>query len=220
MLPLVTVDLFSALVDSRTGGSAVLAGLAAERSWLLTGEQLYDAWDAANKEQHRRCTTWVPFRELAAAALGEVYGHHRLAGDPTADADALLASVGDWPLWDDSADGLAALATVARVGVLSNVDDDVFARTRVAALVHPDAVLTSERLRAYKPAPRIYRAAAERAGPGYVHVASSARDVRGALEAGIRTVRLRRPGHQVDPAGPQPDSEVDRLADVAARISA
>ena len=86
------------------------------------------------------------------------------------------------------------LAAGHRIGILSNVDDDVFARTRVAPLVADDDVLTSERLRAYKPHPDIYRRARERAGGALLHVATSARDVRGALAAGLDVVRLRRPG--------------------------
>jgi FMN phosphatase YigB (HAD superfamily) len=45
-------------------------------------------------------------------------------------------------------------------------------------------------------------------------VATSARDVRGAVEAGLDVVRLRRPGHDLDPAGPRPAAEVDHLHDV------
>lgn len=47
-----------------------------------------------------------------------------------------------------------------------------------------------------------------------MHVASSARDVRGALEAGIPVVRLRRPGHRLDPEGPQPPYEVEDLGEL------
>ena len=127
----------------------------------------------------------------------------------------LLGSVGGWPLWPDVATGLAEIAARHRVGVLSNVDDDVFARTKVAALVADDAVLTSERLRAYKPGPEIYRRALERAGGDLVHVATSARDVRGALEAGIDVIHLRRPGHELDPEGAAPARTAADLAEVA-----
>jgi 2-haloacid dehalogenase len=113
---------------------------------------------------------------------------------------------------------VATLARSHRVGVLSNVDDDLFARTRVAGLVADDGVLTSERLRAYKPDPLLYRRAQERAGGELVHVATSARDVRGALEAGVPVVRLRRPGHRLDPTGPTPRREADDLAGVAALL--
>jgi 2-haloalkanoic acid dehalogenase type II len=216
---LVTFDLFSALIDSRTGASRVLAGIAGDRGWAITGERLYDEWDRRNKASQRDVPEWIPFAEHCTRALAATYEDLGLAGDAHRDAAALLASVGDWPLWPDVADGLPAVAAAGyRVGVLSNVDDDVLARTRVGALVggpvDADAVLTSERLRVYKPAPELYRRAREAAGGPLTHVATSARDVRGAQEAGLEVVRLRRPGHALDPAGPRPAVEVGSLHDV------
>lgn len=201
----VTFDVFSALIDSRAGGGAVLGELAARRSWPVSGTDVYTRWDAINKESQRTCRSWVPFRELSRLALVETYRRLDLPGDAAADAEWLLASVADWPLWPDAAAGVARLAGRMTVGVLSNIDDDIFARTRVAKLIDAGHAYTSERLRAYKPAPLIYTEAARRAGDGFVHVASSARDVRGALEAGIPTIRLQRPGHHLDPSGPAPE---------------
>jgi 2-haloacid dehalogenase len=146
-------------------------------------------------------------------------GTHALSA-AEADAAVLLGSVGDWPLWPDVEAGLAALARDVRVGVLSNVDDAVFARTRVAPLVDDDAVLTSERLHAYKPGREIYRRALRRAGGALVHIATSARDVRGAGEAGIDVVGLRRPGHRWDAAGPQPRRVAADLTGVARLLAA
>ena len=48
-----------------------------------------------------------------------------------------------------------------------------------------------------------------------MHIAASARDVRGALEAGITTVRLTRPGHSLDAEGPKPRLEVEDATDSA-----
>ena len=193
---LVTVDLFSALIDSRTGGSAALARITGG-----PGERLYDIWDAANKASQRDLTTWVPFAEHSRRALAAAYAELGVARDPDADVAELLDSVGDWPLWPDVAEGLPALAARARVGVLSNVDDA--------------GLLSSERLHAYKPAPEIYLRARERAGGRLVHVPTSARDVRGALAAGLEVVRLRRPGHRLDPAGGTPQVEAADLFEVA-----
>jgi 2-haloacid dehalogenase len=173
-----------------------------------------DAWDAGNKASQRDLTDWLPFAEHCRRALAGAYAEWNLTGNPDEDVVVLLRSVGDWPLWPDVADGLPELAARHRVGVLSNVDDDVFARTRVAELVPDDAVLTSERLRAYKPSAQMYRRALERAGGDLLHVATSARDVRGALEAGIEVVRLRRPGHQLDPSGPVPERVASNLTEV------
>jgi 2-haloacid dehalogenase len=210
---LVTFDLFSALIDSRTGASRALGELSRARGWDVDGGRLYDLWDAHNKASQRDLDHWVPFAEHCRRALAAAYVELRRAADADADCEVLLASVGEWPLWPDVAAGLRDVAAAGyRVGVLSNVDDAVFARTRVAPLVDDTAVLTSERLRAYKPHPEIYRRAAERAGGRFVHVATSARDVRGALEAGIAVVRLRRPGHVLD--GPEPERQVDDVRGV------
>jgi 2-haloacid dehalogenase len=217
--PVVTFDLFSALLDSRTGGSRAFADLAAGRDWAVSGAELYDRWDAANKELHRTCGRWTSFRELAGDALAHVYEQHGLDGDPHADADTVLATVGAWPLWPDVVEGLTAVRATHRVGLLSNVDDDVYAATRAAPLLDDDAVLTSERLRAYKPAPAIYERAQQRL-PGLVHVATSARDVRGAAEAGIPFVRLRRPGHRLDPATPPVRHEVHGVRELPAVLAA
>ncbi|HEV7187975.1 MAG TPA: HAD family hydrolase [Blastococcus sp.] len=215
-----TFDLFSALIDTRTGASRVLAALAAERGWAIGGEALYDEWDRRNKASQRDVVQWIPFAEHCARALSATYADLGLAGDAQADAGTLLGSAGDWPLWPDVAAGLPVLARRHRIGVLSNVDDDVFGRTRVAPLVADDDVLTSERLRAYKPHPDIYRRARARAGGELVHVATSARDVRGALEAGVDVIRLRRPGHRLDAAGPAPAHEVADLAELGELLSA
>jgi 2-haloalkanoic acid dehalogenase type II len=213
---LVTFDLYSAVIDSRTGGSKVFSAIAGERGWSVDGAVLYDEWDRRNKASQRDESEWITFAEHSTRALAATYDALDLVGRAGLDAEHLLESVGDWPLWPDVAEGLPALAQHHRVGVLSNVDDDIFARTAVAALVADDDVLTSERLRAYKPHPEMYQRARARAGGRLVHVATSARDVRGALEARIDVVRLRRPGHALDADGPTPQHEIDDLAQVSA----
>jgi 2-haloacid dehalogenase len=216
---LITFDLFSARIDSRLGASAVLDGLARARGWPVDGGALYADWDRRNKASQRDEPDWIPFAEHCRRALAGTYADLGLAGDAAADVAVLLHSVGDWPLWPDVAEGLPELVARHRIGVLSNVDDDVFVRTRVADLLADGDVLTSERLRAYKPGPEIYRRARERAGGDLLHVPTSARDVRGALEAGIEVIRLRRPGHVLDPAGPQPRREAADLAELAALLA-
>ena len=212
----VTFDLFSALIDSRTGASAALAGIGGGRGWPVSGDAVYDDWDARNKASQKNATGWVPFAEHCRRALGETYRALELPGDPDVDVARLLDSLPDWPLWPDVPDALTALGPAHRLGVLSNVDDDLFARTRVAPFMDRADVLTSERLHAYKPHPELYRAAV--AAGVDVHVPASARDTRGALEAAMAVVRVRRPGHSVDPAGPQPELEVADLSALPAAL--
>ncbi|MDN4160180.1 HAD-IA family hydrolase [Nocardioides abyssi] len=218
---IVTFDLFSALTDSRTGASRVLGDLAGTRGWSQSGEELYDRWDGHNKALQRTATTPTTFHDVSLEALHRAWrdlGHDEsyAAGD----LSLLEESVADWPLWPDVAAGIADVAADHRVGLLSNVDDDLARRTRAHALVDPALVLTSQRLGAYKPSREIYaRAAAEVAPERLVHVAASARDVRGALEAGLATVRLVRPGHVLDETGPRSSVEVTDAATLAEAVA-
>jgi 2-haloacid dehalogenase len=218
----VTFDLFSALIDSRTGGSRALQSIADRRGWAVSGEALYAEWDRHNKSAQKGCVPWRPWRVPATAALRRTYEALGLAPANDAEADTDIATLSDsmsaWPLWPDVAEGLPRLARTVRVGLLSNVDDALFARTAAAPLIDPEVALTSEGLGAYKPHPEIYLRAKGRLGD-VVHVPTSARDVRGALEAGIPVVRLRRPGHELEPGGPQPEHEVGSIDEVGALLA-
>ena len=214
-----TFDLFSALLDSRTGGSTAFARLGAANGWSATGEQVYDVWDPRNKAAQGACESWVSWRVPATQALAETYAELDLDGDVASGVEALVESMSQWPLWPDVAAGLPQLASEHRIGLLSNVDDEIFLHTAAADLVDHDVALTSQQLQVYKPHPDIYLRALRRTGR-MVHVATSARDVRGALEAGIPVIRLRRPGHALDPDGPRPAYEVDTVDDLPAALAA
>lgn len=220
---IVTFDLFSALTDTRTGASRTFAAIAAERGWDLSGETVYDTWDGHNKALQREARPPTSFREVSRTALEAAYADLGLdAALAPRDLARLHETIPDWPLWPDVAAGVAAVAGLDRVtgvGLLSNVDDDLARLTRAHALVDPDLVLSSQRLGAFKPSAEIYTRAVDAVAPArLVHVAASARDVRGALEAGITAVRLARPGHVVDPTGPRPPHEVRDATELAAVV--
>ena len=62
----VTLDVFSALIDSRTGGSQVFDEIAGRQRWALSGQALYRSWDREHKRLQRECVRWEPFTALAA----------------------------------------------------------------------------------------------------------------------------------------------------------
>jgi len=218
---IVTFDLFSAMTDSRTGGSRTFGEIAVRHGWEHTGELLYDGWDTRNKAGQRTATAPTTFHDLSLQALKQMYVDLGLS-TATAEADmaTLEDSVAEWPLWPDIANAVHKIAEHARVGLLSNVDNRLARRTRAFGLIDPEMALTSQRLGAYKPNPAIYHAAVAAVAPEkLVHVAASARDVRGALEAGITTVRLARRGHVLDSDGPLPPLEVEDAADLVGLLT-
>jgi 2-haloacid dehalogenase len=215
MSRLVTFDVFSALTNSREGSGEYFASLADERGWSATGREVYDAWDARNKELHRTHVGWASFRLLSAIALTGAFESLGLSSPTSADAEGLLESMAAWPLWPDVTPAAFAELQDVRLGLLTNIDDALLATTAVMrlGLFDPEFVLTSERLHSYKPASEFYGAAEREVGQ-FTHVASSTRDVRGAGLAGLQCIRLARSGHPLDPNGPAPRWTINSLAEL------
>lgn len=87
--------------------------------------------------------------ERAAAELGLAL--------PCQAAHRLGASVGTWPPFPDTRKALRLLRQRCRLGILSNVDRDLFAETARRLGVEFDFVVTAEEVKSYKPAhPHFY----------------------------------------------------------------
>lgn len=156
----------------------------------------------------------------------------RLGFDPTpADIRSLADSVPAWPPFPDTVAALRQIKKRYRLAVISNIDDDLFAKTRPLLGVDFSAVITAEQARSYKPSLRNFELALSAlAIPAeqLLHVGQSIyHDVLPAQALGISTVwvnrRSARPGvGAVRPAAGQPDLEVPdmkTLASLAARVT-
>jgi 2-haloacid dehalogenase len=210
--PSISFDVYSALIDSRTGAGRSFAAVSSARGWPRDGEELYVGWDARNKALHAQADGTESFRALAARAMAGLLDELGIEDDATAVTDAVLADVGSWPTWPDVPEALTAVAADHRIALLSNIDDDILAATRFGIEI-PHRI-TSQGAGSFKPSRGIYDHARAQLGDDLVHVPASGRDVWGSLEAGLRVVRVVRPGYAVDPSGPQPEHEVEDLRDL------
>ena len=140
---------------------------------------------------------------------------------PEARASFLAESVPRWPPFADTNPALERLAAAGyRLGILSNVDDDLLAGTRRHFAVTFDPIVTAQQVRSYKPAHGHFLAARELihgAGWGgrWLHAAQSYfHDVTPARELSIPIVWINR--KQEKPSGAaRPDRELTTLGDLA-----
>ncbi len=146
-----------------------------------------------------------------------------------AEAATFADSVGDWPAFADSAAALARLQTRFRLGVITNCDDDLFARSAIRLRTTFDWVITAESVGSYKPDERNFLRAFERIGlprDRILHVAQSLfHDHVTAQRLGLRTVwidrRHERPGSgATPPAQAVPDATFPDMASFAAAATA
>jgi 2-haloacid dehalogenase len=133
-----TFDCYGTLIDWETGILDAL-GTVADRDEVLA------AYGALESELE--AGEYLPYREVVARCYDALAPRYGLSGDRDAFADA----VGDWPPFPDSAAALARLKERFKLGVITNCDDDLFARSNAKLGVEFDWVVTAQQARGYKP---------------------------------------------------------------------
>ena len=142
---------------------------------------------------------------------------------------AFSDSVGAWPAFPDSTQALGRLHERFRLGVITNCDDDLFARSARRLETTFDWVVTAQSVGSYKPDPRNFEVAFERIGlprERILHVAQSLfHDHVPAKQLGLTTVwidrRHDRPGSgATPPANAKPDATFPDMASFAEAATA
>lgn len=212
--PLVTFDCYGTLVDWRDGVLRAFhehvpaATEVGEEELFSTFREVQNEIEAGPYRPYR-----AVLEETARRAAERLGG--RLDRD---DRGFLARTLPDWPLFPDANPTLERLASAGhRLGILSNVDDDLLAATLGSITTPFDLLVTAEQLRRYKPAPDHFLRALEFVGrdPGrIVHVAGSCyHDIRPAASMGLSVVWVNREG-RTRPAGPPLRCEVRSLREV------
>ena len=110
--------------------------------------------------------------------------------------NCLVDTLPEWPIFPDVTAALNKLKARYKLAVISNVDDDLFAKTAEALNVEFDAVVTAEQVRRYKPNLRNFDAARARMAvekDRWLHVAESLyHDIGPANQLGIACVWVNR----------------------------
>ena len=188
---LLTFDCYGTLIDWERGIRQTLDRLFGPAD--ESREDLIEAYirtEAAVEQQG-----YQSYRQVQAQTLRALAASYRLDLPPQ-DEDALSEALPDWPPFADTNDALRRLKSRYQLGVLSNIDRDLLARTGAHFDVAFDLVVTAEDVHAYKPAhPHFIRLLqqAPDGRPGVLHVAQSLyHDGRPTAELGINYVWINR----------------------------
>jgi 2-haloacid dehalogenase/putative hydrolase of the HAD superfamily len=166
----VTFDCYGTLIDWETGIREAFVRAAADDGVRLDPALITPAYSdverVVERERYRR------YRDVLAETALRVA--HAL-GWRVPYAGFLAESL---PLWRPFADTNPALERLRgagiRLGILSNVDDDLLAMTRRHFTVDFDLIITAEQVGSYKPAPMHFLTARERIGGAHwLHAAQS-----------------------------------------------
>jgi 2-haloacid dehalogenase len=133
------------------------------------------------------------------SVLGRVMEQFAIRLGFTASSDAvqgLADSIQYWQPFPDSRNALLSLQRHFKLGIVSNIDDDLFAASQQWLDIQFDHLITAQRVGCYKPAKEVFETAlAEITGP-VLHVAQSRfHDILPATELGLDTVWINRPSN-------------------------
>ena len=193
-----TFDCYGTLVDWRTGMERALATIEPTKvAELLAGYH--------REEPHmQRARPMERYREILRARLRASAARNLVQVEPEQEY-ALADTMATWPVFPETTEVLRSLQGAGwRLGILSNVDNEVITQTLPQLGVDMDMVITSEDVESYKPALAHFKAFRDRARPaddGWVHVACSwAHDVQPAKAMGVPAVFINRERVNHNPA--------------------
>ena len=210
----VTFDCYGTLIDWEDGIASAFVREAAEDGVVLDRARILAAYHELEPEIE--ADRFLPYRDVLAATAMRVA--QRLGWPLTGErARFLPASLPAWKAFPDTNPSLERLvASGHRLGILSNVDDDLLVETRRHFSVSFDVVVTAQQVRSYKPARGHFLEARRRIGHDrWLHAAQSFfHDVVPARELGVPVAWINRKAERAA-AGVAPDVELRNLAELA-----
>jgi 2-haloalkanoic acid dehalogenase type II len=168
----ITFDCYGTLIDWESGIAGAFLRAAAADGVTLTRGDVLRAYAAV---EHRvQAEGYRGYREILRDTATRV---SKALGWPITPERAgfLAESLPSWQPFPDTNPALERLvAAGCRLGILSNIDDDLLAATREHFTVGFDFVVTAQQVRSYKPGHAHFLTARELIGPSrWLHAAES-----------------------------------------------
>src|SRR5215813_14888805 len=150
---LMSFDVFGTLIDVRASSYAAFEKiLAAAGAHHVDVREFWERWEHRNIEQY-----WKPYRSyrsLCETSLMDTLAEYGGRGHSSL-INYYFDSFSDFCLYDDVNPTLDRLAARYKLAIVSNIDDDLLARTPLGRTF--DLVCTAERARGYKPDGTLFR---------------------------------------------------------------
>ena len=222
---IITFDCYGTLIDWETGILGAIRPILAAHNAHLGDVDILRMYGEIEAEEESG--EYRPYREILQAVV-RGFGT-RLGFVPSEkEQHSLPNSLAHWKPFPDTLAALRQLKQKVKLGILSNIDDDLFSRTAPQLGIEFDTVVTASQARAYKPSPDIFRLAQKRIGfpaEQWLHAGQSIyHDVIPAQSIGVATVWVNRPSPvpnsgAAKAAQAKPDLEVSSLKQLAELIN-
>jgi 2-haloacid dehalogenase len=203
---LLSFDVFGTLISVRDDSYGAFRSILADAPGgnRVDVKEFFEYWEERNIAHY-----WEPYRryrDIAELSLGEAFAHCGLHGD-TRWIERYFDAFGEFELYPDVTRTLRTLSRHYRLVLVSNIDDDLLAATRLGRDF--DLVCTAERARGYKPDGALFRYLIEHAGVAKDEILHSGQsqftDMVGGKPLGLAVAWINRRSVALHPSVPRPD---------------
>ncbi|MDQ3282178.1 MAG: HAD-IA family hydrolase [Acidobacteriota bacterium] len=212
---IVTFDCYGTLIDWESGIADAFIAAAQAGNTAVDRSAVLRAYEEIEPVVERE--TYRSYRDVLTETARRVAQH---LGWPVANRAFLADSLPQWKPFADTNAALERLRACGyKLGILSNIDDDLLAATRGHFTVDFEVIVTAQQVRSYKPGRAHFDEARKRIGDArWLHAAqSNFHDVVPANALGIETAWVNRRGDSALEGG-VPRIEVPDLATLAERL--
>ena len=210
----ITFDCYGTLIDWETGISEAFSRECSSAGVEVSRDRVLEVY--AEIEAEVQAGPYRSYRDVLAEVARGVAARLNWALDPGR-AGFLAQSLPEWRPFPDTNPALGRLrAAGIKLGILSNIDDDLLQRTLRHFAVSFDLLITAQQVRSYKPAHAHFLEARKGLeGVRWAHAARSYfHDVEPSVALGIPVIWVNRTQERARAAG-RPDAEVADLAGLA-----
>ncbi len=217
---LITFDCYGTLIDWGTGMLSAMRPIFSRDGRAVPDARLLEEYGEAEVELE--AGEYLPYRQVLKRSV-EAMGRRLNVAISGEDSRRFAESLTQWEPFPDTVASLQALAKRFRLGIISNVDDDLFAATKKKLGVEFSVIVTAQQVRSYKPSFANFDEAVRRSGlkkEEILHAAQSVyHDIVPANALGIRNVWVDRPSVRPGSgatrlAVAQPSAKVNSLAEL------
>jgi 2-haloalkanoic acid dehalogenase type II len=213
----ITFDCYGTLIDWERGIEGAFALEAYRSGTTFDGPSILSAY--LKLEPRVEAGPYRPYREILSEVANRVADEFDWEIEPGR-SDFLTSSLPNWEPFQDTGLALRRLSDAGyRLGILSNVDDDLLATSlrQLPDVFDPDLIVTAQGVGSYKPAPGHFGEARHRIGDRrWLHAAQSHfHDIRPANDLGIPAAWVNRSRQSRPKDDSSPLIEVPNLAALA-----
>lgn len=218
---LITFDCYGTLIDWETGMLAALRPLFSHGEKHIPDPTLLEMYGEAEAEIES--ASYQRYRNVLFETVQEM-GRRAGVSVTVPEAQQFANSLTLWEPFNDTVAALQLLSRKFRLGIISNVDDDLFASTQKKLATKFDVIVTAEQVQSYKPSLRNFQEAIRRSGLNkdqILHAGQSVyHDIVPSSFLGIANVWVNRPSIRPGSgaakfASAQPTHEVHSLKELA-----